>query len=113
TGAAILATGWAWLDPAISLVIAGVIVWGTWSLMRESLDLALHAVPSGVDPAAVGAYLGALPGVVEVHDLHIWAMSTTETALTAHLVRPDGVLDDGLLSEACHELSHRFAIQHA
>lgn len=112
-GAAILFTGWQWLDPAVSLVISGVIVWGTWSLMRESLDLALHGVPAAVDEAAVLGYLGSLPGVTEVHDLHIWGMSTTETALTAHLVRPGGDLDDGLLRNACGELKARFAIGHA
>ena len=113
TGAAIVFTGWLWLDPAISLVISAIIVWGTWSLMRESLDLALHGVPAAVDEAAVLNYLGALPGVTEVHDLHIWGMSTTETALTAHLVRPGCELDDGLLHSACMELRARFAIGHA
>ncbi len=113
TGAAIVFTGWLWLDPAISLVISAIIVWGTWSLMRESLDLALHGVPAAVDEAAVLTYLGALPGVTEVHDLHIWGMSTTETALTAHLVRPGCELDDGLLHSACMELRVRFAIGHA
>jgi len=113
TGAGILLTGWLWLDPAISLAISAVIVWGTWSLMRESLDLALHAAPRGIDPAAVQRYLAALPGVTEVHDLHIWAMSTTETALTAHLVRPEAALDDALLTDACRELRHRFSIHHA
>ena len=92
TGALILATHWLWLDPAISLVISAVIVWGTWSLMREALDLALAAVPAGVDRTGVLDYLVALPGVTEVHDLHIWGMSTTETALTAHLVRPGAIL---------------------
>jgi len=112
-GAVILFTGWRWLDPAVSLVISGVIVWGTWSLMRESLDLALHGVPAAVDEAAVLGYLNTLPGVVEVHDLHIWGMSTTETALTAHLVRPGGDLDDNLLRTACGELKARFSICHA
>jgi len=112
-GGLILLTGWTWLDPAVSLVIAAAIVMGTWSLMRESLDLALHAVPTGVDRAAVLAYLGGLPGVSEVHDLHIWGMSTTETAMTAHLVRPGGAVDDGLLHQACAELRSRFAVHHA
>ena len=112
-GAAILLTGWLWLDPAISLVISAVIVWGTWSLLREALALALAAVPSGVDRGGVADYLAGLPGVTEVHDLHIWGMSTTETALTAHLVRPGAPLDDGLLTEACVELRRRFAIHHA
>ena len=98
TGAAILYTHWLWLDPAISLVISAVIVWGTWSLLREALALALAGVPAGVDQGGVADYLAGLPGVTEVHDLHIWGMSTTETALTAHLVRPGAALDDALLS---------------
>jgi cobalt-zinc-cadmium efflux system protein len=113
TGGLILATGWVWLDPAISLVISAVIVFGTWSLMREALDLALAAVPVGVDPAGVMEYLAALPGVTEVHDLHIWGMSTTETALTAHLVRPGAPVDDALLTEICAALRSRYAIHHA
>ncbi len=112
-GGLILLTGWAWLDPAASLIIGAIIVAGTWSLMRESLDLALQAVPGGVDRAAVLKYLGALPGVSEVHDLHIWGMSTTETALTAHLVRPGAEIDDALLHRACAELETRFAVHHA
>jgi len=112
-GGLILLTRWTWLDPAVSLVIGAIIVLGTWSLMRESLDLALHAVPTGVDRAAVLAYLGGLPGVSEVHDLHIWGMSTTETALTAHLVRPGGAIDDALLHDACAELRARFSVHHA
>jgi cobalt-zinc-cadmium efflux system protein len=112
-GGAILLTGWRWLDPAASLVICVVIVAGAWSLMRESLDLAMQAVPAGVDRAAVQAYLAGLPGVAEVHDLHIWGMSTTETALTAHLVRPDGKVDDAMLHEVCQELKARFLIHHA
>ena len=113
TGAAILYTHWLWLDPAISLVISAVIVWGTWSLLREALALALAAVPAGVDRGGVADYLAGLPGVTDVHDLHIWGMSTTETALTAHLVRPGAPLDDTLLTEACGELRRRFAIHHA
>ncbi|MDQ2859900.1 MAG: cation diffusion facilitator family transporter [Pseudomonadota bacterium] len=112
-GGLILLTGLTWLDPVVSLAIGAIIVLGTWSLMRESLDLALQAVPTGVDRAAVMAFLGELPGVSEVHDLHIWGMSTTETALTAHLVRPDGAIDDGLLHQACAELRARFSVHHA
>jgi cobalt-zinc-cadmium efflux system protein len=111
-GVAVILTGWTWLDPAMSLVIGGIIVMGTWSLMRESLDLALHAVPPSVDEAGVRAYLAALPGVSEVHDLHIWGMSTTETALTAHLVRPEAGLDDSLLHRACEDLKSRFFVHH-
>ena len=112
-GAAILFTHWLWLDPLVSLVIGAVIVWGTWSLLREALALALAGVPPGVDQGGVADYLAGLPGVTEVHDLHIWGMSTTETALTAHLVRPGAALDDALLSEVCAELKRRFAIHHA
>ena len=106
-------TGWLWLDPAVSLVIAAIIILGTWSLLRESLDLALDAVPTGIDPGKVEAFLRDLPGVVAVHDLHIWAMSTTETALTVHLVRPGGGLDDALLDGAAEDLNKRFGIAHA
>jgi cobalt-zinc-cadmium efflux system protein len=112
-GGLILFTHWLWLDPAISLAISAVIVFGTWSLLREALALALAGVPAGIDRGGVAAYLEALPGVTEVHDLHIWGMSTTETALTAHLVRPDAGVDDALLAEVCEQLKRRFAIQHA
>lgn len=111
-GLVMRATGWAWLDPAVSLAIVAVITAGTWGLLRESLDLALDAVPAGIDPAAVRAYLAGLPGVAAVHDLHIWGMSTTATALTAHLVRPCGRLDDALLARARRELHDRFGIGH-
>src|SRR5581483_1893217 len=93
--------------------IAIVITLGTWSLLRSSLNLALDAVPETIDRPAIEAYLGALPGVTEVHDLHIWAMSTTEVALTAHLVRPDCPVDDGLLGRSARELADRFGIAHS
>ncbi len=112
SGGAILLTGWSWLDPVVSLLIGGMIVLGTWSLMRESLDLAIQAVPTTIDRAEVLGYLKGLPGVSDVHDLHIWGMSTTETALTAHLVRPGAELDDSLLHRVCSELRARFAIHH-
>jgi cobalt-zinc-cadmium efflux system protein len=112
-GAAILWTGWLWLDPATSIVVGMVIVAGTWGLLRDSVNLALAAVPAGVDRQAVEAYLAGLPGVTEVHDLHIWGMSTTETALTAHLVRPEGGPSDLLLLTTAHELEERFGICHA
>ncbi len=111
-GLGILATGWSWLDPAISIAISGIIIWGTWGLLRESLALAMDAVPAGIDSHAVETYLAGLPGVAAVHDLHIWGMSTTEVALTAHLVMPEPPADDGLLGEVCHELRHRFEIGH-
>lgn len=106
------ATGWLWLDPAVSLVIVIVITVGTWSLLRHSLDLAMDAVPPHIDPAAVESYLAQLPGVVAVHDLHIWGMSTTEVALTVHLVKPDAQIDDALLTEIQHELREQFGIDH-
>jgi cobalt-zinc-cadmium efflux system protein len=103
-GWAVLITGKLWLDPAASLLIGGVIIWGTWSLLRESLHLAMDAVPKGCDVRAVEQYLCSLPGVTAVHDLHVWGMSTTETALTAHLVKPDAEVDDRLLIRVSHEL---------
>jgi cobalt-zinc-cadmium efflux system protein len=108
----IMYTGWLWLDPAISLCIAAVILVSGWGLARDSVNLALDAVPKGIELAEVRGYLGGLDGVLEVHDLHIWAMSTNETALTAHLVRPGGH-DDAFLHRVCAELSHRFNIHHA
>jgi cobalt-zinc-cadmium efflux system protein len=106
-------TGWLWLDPLTSLAIALVITIGTWGLLRDSIDLSLDAVPRHIDPAAVEAYLASLPGVLAAHDLHIWAMSTTEVALTVHLVKPDAVVDDALLSQIGSELAKRFGIGHA
>ncbi len=118
-GAGVIAvTGLSWIDPALSLAIVVVIVLGTWGLLRDSVNLALDAAPRGIDPAAVRAWLGGLPGVEEIHDLHIWAMSTTETALTAHIIRPAAKLENGadgdhFLHEACEGLAHRFNIGHA
>lgn len=112
-GIVILFTGWYWLDPAMSLIIAILIVYGTWDLLRSSLNLALHAVPEGIDAQAVHDYLASVEGVSEVHDLHIWGMSTTETALTAHLVFPAGHPGDAVLSEICGTLHRRFAIGHS
>lgn len=111
-GLGILATGWAWLDPFVSLMIAVVILLGTWGLLRDSVNLALHAVPEGIDPEKVRSYLCSLPGVMAVHDLHIWAMSTTQTALSAHLVKPELANDDALISQATNELYERFGIEH-
>ena len=111
-GIGMLATGWTWLDPLVSLVIVAVILFGTWGLLKDSLDLALDAVPTGIDEAGVRRYLEELPAVTAVHDLHIWGMSTTEAALTAHLVRTDPACDDALLHQAAQELHDRFGIEH-
>jgi cobalt-zinc-cadmium efflux system protein len=112
-GGIILMTGWLWLDPAVSIVLAITILTGTWSLMKKSLDLMLDAVPEGIDPEQVKAYLSGLPGVVEVHDLHIWALSTTETALTAHVVMPGSSQRPTFLADVCSALRARFDIEHS
>lgn len=113
-GAFIMArTGLLWVDPALSLIIAGVIVLGTWSLLRDSMDLALDAAPRGIDVDAVRRYLASLPGVEDVHDLHVWAISTTETAMTAHILRPRNTDADSFLHQACEGLEKRFRIGHA
>ena len=108
-GIAIIFTGWTWLDAATSLVISAVIVWGTWGLLRDSAAMSLSAVPPGIDPGAVRGYLEGCAGVVQVHDLHIWPMSTTEVALTCHLVIPAGPPGDAYLMEIAHNLKHDFA----
>ena len=112
-GIVILSTGWQWLDPVTSLAINAIIVWGTWGLLRDATNLALDAVPTSIDPAAVCSYLERLPSVTAVHDLHIWALSTTQTALTAHLVKPNAEVDDALLTQVYDELRERFGISHA
>lgn len=106
-------TGWMWLDPAVSLVIVAVILVGTWGLLRESLDLSMDAVPAHIDAEAVRDWLCKLPGVAGVHDLHIWAMSTTESALTVHIVRPANDDGDAFLQAAEDGLHERFGIGHA
>jgi cobalt-zinc-cadmium efflux system protein len=108
----IMATGWLWVDPAISLCIAAVVLASGWGLAKDSVNLALDGVPKGIELARVKNYLAGLKGVTELHDLHIWAMSTSETALTAHLVCPGGY-DDIFLHRICEELSQRFNIHHA
>ena len=113
TGVVIGLTGWLWLDPAVSLVVSAVIVIGSWGLLKSASGLALHAVPQGLDGDAVRAHLAALPGVTALHDLHIWGMSTTETALTCHLVMPGGHPGDTMLNAVTHELHDRFGIAHA
>lgn len=105
-------TGWRWLDPAVSLVIAIVILLSTWSLFRQSLRLSLQGVPEGIDAAAVRTYLSGLPDVIEIHDLHIWGMSTTETALTVHLVMHTAHPGNAFLADIADELDHRFGINH-
>ena len=112
-GAAMLFTGWAWLDPVMSLVIAAVIVGSTWGLLRDSLNLSLHAVPPRIDDGQIRGYFSGLAGVAEFHDLHIWGMSTTETALTVHLVMPGGHPSDRFIAEVADALRERFAIGHA
>ena len=111
-GVVILTTGWPWIDPVVSLTITAIILVGTWGLLRDSFNLALDAVPAGIDPEAVKTYLSDLPGVTGVHDLHIWAMSTSETALTVHLLKPDARDDDALIEQASRELHDRFGIEH-
>lgn len=112
TGVALVFTHWPWLDPAVSLLVSALIVAGTWGNLRESLDLAMDAVPGRIDPAAVRGYLETVPGVVEVHDFHVWAMSTTEIALTAHLVTDRDTLDDALTARIGQDLAERFGIAH-
>jgi cobalt-zinc-cadmium efflux system protein len=112
SGIVIMYTGWTWLDPAVSLIIVVMIVIGTWSLLRESVQLVLAGVPSNIDSTAVQAFLAGQAGVAEVHDLHIWAMSTTETALTAHLVMPAGYPGDASIDALAARLREDFSIHH-
>ena len=112
-GIAILTTGKLWFDPVVSLIIVAVIVFGTWQLLLESVNLALDGVPPGIELVAVRTYLEQKEGVTEVHDLHIWAMSTTETALTVHLVMPNGCQCDLFLTQVRTELHNLFDIDHA
>jgi cobalt-zinc-cadmium efflux system protein len=112
-GLLIAATGLLWIDPVVSLLLAALITWSTWGLARDSVNLALDAVPAGIDPLEVEAMLRELEGVVEVHDLHIWGMSTTDVALTAHLIRPCHGGEDALLATATRQLRDRFGIAHA
>jgi cobalt-zinc-cadmium efflux system protein len=111
-GLLILLTGWLIVDPLVSLAINAVIVWGTWGLLRDSVQMSMAAAPAAIDPAAVRTFLAGRPGVAAVHDLHIWPMSTTETALTCHLVMPDGHPGDAFLHDLAGDLLKRFKIVH-
>jgi cobalt-zinc-cadmium efflux system protein len=104
--------GWTWLDPVVSLAIAAAILWGTWDLLKQSTHLLFDGVPAHIDPQAVYDHLTALPGVTQVHDLHVWAMGTSQVALTAHLVMPKGNADDAFLARATDELLAHFDITH-
>jgi cobalt-zinc-cadmium efflux system protein len=112
-GVAMIATGWLWLDPAVSLIIVALIIYSTWDLLRDSFNLALDAVPEGINIGEVKEYLSSLPTCVDVHDLHVWGMSTTEAALTAHLVMTQTACDDALLARAARELHEKFGIDHS
>lgn len=113
SGIAMIFTGWYWLDPVLSLVITAVIVLGTWGLLKNSVQLALSAVPAHIDVSEVDAFLRQCAGVTDIHDLHIWGMSTTESALTVHLVMPNGYPSDAALDEIVHALKDKFSIHHS
>lgn len=113
TGLIILGTGWNWLDPVMSLIIVAVVVYGTWGLLTESLKLALAGVPPSIDTMAVSHWLSAQPGVTDVHDLHIWGLSTTHVALTVHLVMPSGYPGDEVVEQIRQGLYRQFAIAHS
>jgi len=112
SGILILFTGWFWVDPAVSLIVLVVILVGTWSLFTESLGLSLDAAPAGIDLDKVHEMIAATSGVKDVHHVHIWALSTTETALTAHIVKSDPTLDDAFLAGIREELEEHFGITH-
>ncbi len=112
-GIAIMLTGWLWLDPVISLVISVVILLGTWALLRDSINLSIDAVPQGIDVAEIKNYLLSLENISDIHDLHIWALSTTENALTVHLVTTYELVDNAFLKEIQEHLHHHFHIAHA
>lgn len=112
SGLLILATNWNWVDPVVSLAVLVVILVGTWGLFTESLGLSLDAAPSGIDPEKVRAEIAGIDGVADVHHIHIWALSTTETALTAHVIQNDPSIDDALLSTIRGELHEHFNITH-
>ena len=113
SGVIILFTQWYWLDPIVSLAIVAVIVFGTWGLLRASVLLALNGVPPNIDVSGVDKYLRECEGVIDIHDLHIWAMSTTENALTVHLVTPAGYPGDTYMDNIMKTLAERFNIHHS
>jgi cobalt-zinc-cadmium efflux system protein len=112
-GFVMLQTGWLWLDSAVGLIVSAIIVLGTWGLLRDAVSMSLDAVPAGIDPANVLEALSGMDGVSRVHDLHIWPMSTTEVALTCHLVIPAGAPGDAFLHGAADMLHRRFRIAHS
>ncbi len=112
SGTILMFTSLTWIDPVVSLIIAAVIFLGTWQLLKDSVNLAVDAVPKGIDPSAVHERLENLPGVQSAHHLHIWALSTTENALTVHLVKPDPEGDDQVINDVSAMLSEQFNIQH-
>ena len=111
-GIAIMLTGWIWLDPAISLFIVVAILIGTWQLLRDSIDLSIDAVPQGINISDIKSYLSGLKNISDIHDLHVWALSTTETALTVHLVTTSKLIDNSFLQEIQEHLHHHFNIAH-
>ena len=113
SGGLILLTGWNWLDPLVSLVITAIIIAGTWGVLRQSIHLALSAIPEHVDVPALETFLRTYPGVKDIHDLHIWGMSTTESALTVHLVMPAGYPGDAVLDHITDSLREKFNIHHS
>ncbi|MES2095940.1 MAG: cation diffusion facilitator family transporter [Pseudomonadota bacterium] len=112
-GLVIVLTGWSWVDPVVSLVIVAVVAIGTWGLLRDSVNMSLHAAPPGLEPARIAAFLRKQRGVKDVHDLHVWPLSTTETALTVHLLLPDGYPGDAFVADTAAALKERFGIDHA
>jgi cobalt-zinc-cadmium efflux system protein len=113
SGLAILWTGWYWVDPLMSLMVVGVVLYGTWGLLRDSVKLSLGAVPQQVDSPAIGRYLAGLPGVSDVHDLHVWGLSTTENSLTVHLVMPAGHPGDEFVDRVAARLADDYEVHHA